>query len=729
MATLLLTAAGSLLGPIGGALGALVGRQIDSAIFGSRKIEGPRLKELAVTTSSYGTPLPRHFGQVRVAGTIIWATDLVEHRDKHGGGKGKPSVTSYSYSASVAVALASRPIVGIGRIWADGNLLRGAGGDLKVGGTFRLHTGEGDQAPDPLIAAAEGPAHCPAFRGTAYVVFEDLDLGDFGNRIPALTFEVFADDASTLSLQPIVDGFIDGVDASLPLTGVAGLSCEGPLAETLAMLDPVFPMDCDACGERVVIAPERLQVAAIALPEPAVSVADEDFGGAEGHARRRAPAPADPPQILRYYDIDRDYQPGLQRASGPVPTGQPRAIELPAALHASAARSLVETAARRSAWARESISWQCCELDPAVAPGAFVTLPGQAGLWRVSEWEWRASGVELQLQRVPPSLAGTAIPTDPGRGNPPVDAIAPPTALAAFELPWDGTGNGDTPAIFAAASSTSAAWSGAALFVDHGDGGLVSFGSSGRRRSIIGTVITPPVLVSQHLFDRTSAVIVELLGPDMALSDATIRQMAMGVNRALVGDEILQFGSATPTGAGRWRLELLLRGRGGTGYAIAGHLPGERFVLLDEAPVAIDAVAVGSGAMAELLALGLGDTSPVAAPITSRGITLRPLAPVHGRARIQSDGSLELAWTRRARGAFSWNDGVDVPVHEQAEAYLVTYGLPEQPTATWVTPEPRLALPSATLEMLSTTSPGGAFSVRQQGSHALSVPTHLTTLD
>ena len=50
MATLLLTAAGSLLGPVGGALGALVGRQIDSAVFGSRKIEGPRLKELAVTT-------------------------------------------------------------------------------------------------------------------------------------------------------------------------------------------------------------------------------------------------------------------------------------------------------------------------------------------------------------------------------------------------------------------------------------------------------------------------------------------------------------------------------------------------------------------------------------------------------------------------------------------------------------------------------------------------------
>ena len=51
-----------------------------------------------------------------------------------GGGKGKPKVTTYSYTASFAVALASRPIAGIGRIWADGNLLRGAAGDLKTGG-------------------------------------------------------------------------------------------------------------------------------------------------------------------------------------------------------------------------------------------------------------------------------------------------------------------------------------------------------------------------------------------------------------------------------------------------------------------------------------------------------------------------------------------------------------------------------------------------------------------
>ncbi|HDP88549.1 MAG TPA: hypothetical protein ENN42_01090, partial [Thioalkalivibrio sp.] len=36
-----------------------------------------------------------------------------------------------------------------------------------------------------------GAANTPAYRGTAYVVFEDLPLADFGNRIPQLSFEVF----------------------------------------------------------------------------------------------------------------------------------------------------------------------------------------------------------------------------------------------------------------------------------------------------------------------------------------------------------------------------------------------------------------------------------------------------------------------------------------------------------------------------------------------------------
>ena len=55
MATLVFSALGTLVGgPLGGAIGALVGHQIDGAIIGRGMREGPRLKELPVTTASYG---------------------------------------------------------------------------------------------------------------------------------------------------------------------------------------------------------------------------------------------------------------------------------------------------------------------------------------------------------------------------------------------------------------------------------------------------------------------------------------------------------------------------------------------------------------------------------------------------------------------------------------------------------------------------------------------------
>ena len=106
MATIVLTAVGSAIGgPIGGSIGAFIGQQIDARIFAPKGREGPRLKDLTISTSSYGQPIPRQFGRMRVGGTVIWSTDLIESKRKEKGRKGQPSTTVYSYSASFAVAL------------------------------------------------------------------------------------------------------------------------------------------------------------------------------------------------------------------------------------------------------------------------------------------------------------------------------------------------------------------------------------------------------------------------------------------------------------------------------------------------------------------------------------------------------------------------------------------------------------------------------------------------
>ena len=723
MATLLFSAIGTLVGgPIGGLIGALAGRQVDSAILGRGNREGPRLKDLALTTSSYGSPLPRHFGTIRVPGTVIWATDLVEHAESQGGGKGKPSVTTYSYSASFAVALSSRPLRSVGRVWADGNLLRGAAGDLKTGGTFRLHHGHRDQRPDPLIEAAEGADRCPAWRGMAYAVFEDLDLSPFGNRIPALTFEVVADEAD-LSLALLAEGMAEGIDAEVPLGQLRGFSCEGPLAETLQALAPFYPMDCDGCGDRITIAPDRGRSAPLVLGDAAIATGDGDFGTQVGHARRRLPPPANPPGALRYYDVERDYQPGLQRAPARPDWPQAATLELPAALDAGNAQALITSAARRSGWAREILTWRTVELDPAVAPGTVVRAPQHPGLWRVTEWEWRDSGVELELERLSTTqpVRETRPVADPGRAVPTPDRAIGDTALAAFELPWSGAGAPDSIALYAATSSASDGWPGALLYTDRGEDLLMPLAPSGRRRATMGTATTRLGAASPLLVDRGNAVIVELLSASMLLADATPDDVARGANQALLGTEYIQFQRATPLGNRLWRLEHLLRGRGGTESAIGAHQAGEPFVLIDGAATALDPLLVGTAPQTRIAAIGLADAEPVRAEIVCRGIGLRPLSPVHPRV-VRSGGALVLTWTRRARGAWAWLDGVDAPLHEQAERYDVGYGPPDAPLARWQTDAPTLTLDAATVSDLSARLPGGAFHVRQRGSYAVSEP-------
>jgi len=185
---------GAIAGPIGAAVGSVVGAVVDSllvsALTPTQKAEGQRLSDIKITSATEGIAIPRVYGRARMGGNIIWATDFREekHTTKSGGGKGGGGgveTTEYLYFASFAVALCEGPIAGIGRIWADGK-------EFKVkGAVWRLHKGTETQQPDSLIATKMGTGNAPAYRGVAYIVFDDLPLQKFGNRIPQLTFEVF----------------------------------------------------------------------------------------------------------------------------------------------------------------------------------------------------------------------------------------------------------------------------------------------------------------------------------------------------------------------------------------------------------------------------------------------------------------------------------------------------------------------------------------------------------
>ncbi|MBZ4023329.1 host specificity protein, partial [Rhodobacter sp. TJ_12] len=172
-------------------------------------------------------PVGRLWGRMRVAGQVIWATRFVETATVQKTGKGSPRATEtrYSYSVSLALALCEGTILRVGRVWADGSEI--ARDRLNL----RVYTGGEDQLPDPKIAAVEGAAQAPAYRGIAYVVIEDLALADFGNRVPQFTFEVVrVAQGPDLGAVPDLVRAVQAV-ALIPGTGEYALATE-PVYET-----------------------------------------------------------------------------------------------------------------------------------------------------------------------------------------------------------------------------------------------------------------------------------------------------------------------------------------------------------------------------------------------------------------------------------------------------------------------------------------------------------------
>lgn len=195
---------------VGGPAGALKGAQLGMTIGGivdppkGPSINGPRLTDLTLQSSSYDAVIARTYGTASLTGNIIWLENNqlkeVATKKKSGGkgGGGGSSVTTYAYYGTFACALCKGPITGVRRIWIGPNLVYDAGStDLKsiiasnqASSSFTIYTGTDTQLPDSRMQATLGIANTPAYRGLAYIVFKDLALKAYGNTLMGAQIKV-----------------------------------------------------------------------------------------------------------------------------------------------------------------------------------------------------------------------------------------------------------------------------------------------------------------------------------------------------------------------------------------------------------------------------------------------------------------------------------------------------------------------------------------------------------
>lgn len=643
---------------------------------------------------------------------------LQEHRG--GGGKGRPRTTSYSYSASFAVLLSGRPIRAVKRIWADGNLLRGSAGDWKTETGFRLHTGAEDQPVDPLIASAEGMAMCPAYRGRAYAVFEAMQLADYANRIPSLTFEIEAD------AGPVTVGELAAVLSGGAVTGVAGT----PLAGFAATGDSVrgvleglvagLPLTLAEADGALLLSDG--QDAPVTLP-----------AGGDGAQRTRVErqsAGTLPDEVaIGYYAPERDYQAGLQRARRGGPGRRVEAVELAAALSPAQAKALAEARLARD-WAgrttaRVTLPWTALSL----APGMAATLPGRGERWRVAATTLEGMALSVDLIATAPAT-GLVPAAEAGRALAPADQPHGATRIAVLDVPAADGAMPDGTRLLVAAAGVSPGWRRAALLGSL-DGGA-SWTTLGQTAApaIMGVTADVPAAGDAALRDDAASVVVTLLHDGMTLAGRDDIAASAEANLAAIGEELVQFGAATRIGPATWRLSRLLRGRRGTESAMGAHVAGEPFVLIEPATLAVwDLPASAVGATAQVMASGVGDALPVVAARGVAGRALMPPSPVHLRGATGTDGTVRIGWTRRSRLGFSWRDGDEVALGEPAERYRIALSGPGGAVVrTAETDGPAFDYPPAARMADGLAGAAVTIAVRQLGGRAASPPATITIM-
>lgn len=187
--------AGAVLWGMSGAqLGWMAGSMLGNALFApTQKGEGPRLGDLQVSGSAYGTPIPYVAGHPRIAGQIVWASqkrEIATTQSSGGKGGGGSEYTTYTYEVDLLILLSDNIIQGVARIWSNGELVYSDGVPKdNLWARMTQYGGTESQLPDPDYEAAVGSENAPAYRGRGSVFIKSLQLGG-GGQMPNLTFEI-----------------------------------------------------------------------------------------------------------------------------------------------------------------------------------------------------------------------------------------------------------------------------------------------------------------------------------------------------------------------------------------------------------------------------------------------------------------------------------------------------------------------------------------------------------
>ena len=741
MAELVLGGVGAVIGGQFGnpQLGFAIGASLGSMLFPPEtpSIDSGRIKDLKVQGYTPGAPIPIVYGRGRVAGIVIASSELREtSRTTRRGGKGGPVVTEYLYAADLGVLVCEGPVTKVRRIWAEEKVIY----DWRTGGAatvasfidpnkLRIYLGNGRQTNNSINyglanqladSAIEnipgiGVGNSPAYRGRSYIVFENLQLAEVGNRIPNITVEV--ETASTQGGANWTLDLVAGdlcqrvglVPAQYDFSALSGIVVKGftiparaEMRNALEVLARTYffdPVEVDGKIKAVL----RGGSSTFTIDKKWLGTGMEtpaDSAGVEATRKQEVELPRD--VSITYYSEAQDFQQHTQvvqrltRSSDNQQTLGLDMVLLEDEARQIAAKHLYEQWIGRDQF-KIATPWRFLSLAPCDV-GTLVTDWGTetVRLAKINSGVLGVLGLEF-VSDEPSIYTQYLVGGSATGGSGSVPSAATPTFFVR-EYPGITDADSDQFLVYGVVARSGSGWAGGSIFAQP-QAAFVDldnqFGSLGARimeftsSSIMGFTQNDAQGILGNgphgILDKTSTVRVILSAG--TLSSISWSDLLAGMNLCVIGNEVCQFQTATLISGTTWELKNFLRGRRGTDIYLASHVANEPFALINgNFKKGISSPAYVFSTQASFRVIENNRDYSAGLPPFTNLLTIdsrsrKPFSPCHlSSDRDVGTSDVTLSWVRRVRKQGEWLDLTDAPLDESVEAYNVEIWHPTDAT-------------------------------------------------
>lgn len=381
--------------------------------------------------------------------------------------------------------------------------------------------------------------------------------------------------------------------------------------------------------------------------------------------------------FVKFSNVLDDYQDGAETSDRLISSGQnTSALELPLGLTPTESKRLADAHLLDAIVGAVRFGPFNLTLDYArLEPADVVTLEDSQGTaFRVRLTKQGKAGGRLACEGVlddASAMLSEASTSSSGYGNSVGIKLPVDTQALLLDMPIVRDGDSDQGFYVVAKPATDVAFPGAVLLKSADD---VTFETAQTMETagVFGTASTVLGAGVTGVFDEKNSITVDVGAGQLASVTRDVLLNGRG-NALLVGDEVIQFRTATLVSAGVYTLTGLLRGRLGTEWAVGTHGAAECVVLLDGAlrRVAMSNSELGVAQHWKAVTLGRTAATATSQAFTDQAVGLKPRAPVDLRVARDASGNITVTLQRRTRlatrliGAL----GVSCPLGEQDERY------------------------------------------------------------